>query len=113
MTLLLTVSEVGDIVPVMTDHLSPLTVAELLLGGVETVARIGGRDEKAAYHWRNANSMRDAGDIPSTRIMRSLLAHAGAHDIPLKPEYLIWGAPAAEIEALLDQMADRRPEDAA
>lgn len=51
-----------------------------------------------------------AGDMPSARVMRSLLAHAAAKGIPLKPEHLIWGAPAAEVEALLKQMAAASPE---
>lgn len=98
----------------MSKHLSPVTVAEVMLGGIENVARIAGRDDKAAYHWRHANSIRAAGDIPSAEIIRRLLNHAGAHGIPLRAEHLIWGAPAAEVDALLRQMAARRlPEDAA
>ncbi len=89
----------------MTEHLAPLTVAETLLGGIEEVSRISGRGDKAAYHWRHRNTARDDGDMPSARVMRSLLAHAAAHGIPLKPEHLIWGAPAAEVEGILQQMA--------
>lgn len=89
----------------MSEHLTPLTVAEILLGGIEEVGRLSGRDGKAAYHWRNQNSARDAGDMPSTRVMRSLLAHAAAKGIPLRAEHLIWGAPAAEVEEILKSMA--------
>lgn len=78
-----------------------------MLGSIEDVGRICGRDPKAPYHWRHANTTRDAGDIPSARTMRSLLSYTAANDIPLKPEHLIWGAPAAEIEDLLDLMQQR------
>lgn len=97
----------------MSEHLEPVAVAEKLLGSIEDVARASGRDPKAAYHWRHANTARDAGDIPSARNMRSLLTFAAANDIPLKPEHLIWGAPAAEIEALLEQMRTRPAPDLA
>ncbi len=92
----------------MSKHLEPLAVAEILLGGIETVARASGRDEKAAYHWRHANTARDAGDIPSARNMRGMLTYSDTHGLGLKPEHLIWGAPAAEIEALLEEMR-RKP----
>ncbi len=94
----------------MTQHLAPLSIAETLFGGPEGVSRIVGVTDKAVYHWRHKNTAREAGDMPSARVMRSLLAHAAAKGIPLKPEHLIWGAPAAEVEALLKQMAAASPE---
>jgi hypothetical protein len=39
--------------------------------------------------------------------MRLLLAHAAARGIPLTAEHLIWGAPAAQIEALLAASSER------
>lgn len=93
----------------MRNHLPPITIAERLLGGIEEVGRVAGLDPKAAYHWRHPNSRRDAGDMPSVRIMRNLLAHARARGIPLTADHLIWGASAAEIDALLEQMAAAAP----
>lgn len=85
-------------------HLTPVQVAERLIGPPPVLSRAAGVAEKASYGWRRASASRDAGDIPEGRQMRRLLAHAAARGIPLKPEHLIWGAPAAEIEALLEQM---------
>lgn len=93
----------------MSEYFDPLTVAERLLGGIEAVSRIAGRSEKVGYQWRHANGKRAPGDLPGPGVMRSLLAHATANGIPLKPEHLIWGAPAAEIEALLADMPQADP----
>lgn len=87
--------------------MTPFEIVERLIGRPEVVSSVIGLSGKTAYGWRRPSAARDAGDIPSARTMRSLLAHAAAHRIPLKPEHLIWGAPAAEIEALLEQMRDR------
>lgn len=86
------------------DHLTPLQVAEALIGPPTAVSRAAGLTHKAAYNWRFGSAVREAGDIPTVMHMRSILAYAAAHAIPLKPEHLIWGAPAAEVEALLGQM---------
>ena len=94
------------------DHLPPLEVAEKLLGGLTAVSRIAGRSEKVGYQWRHRNFTRQPGDLPSADVMRKLLSYSERHAIPLKPEHLIWGAPAAEIEALLDQMRARPLPDA-
>lgn len=85
----------------MSSHLTPAQVCERLLGPPEVLGPIGGNGSKSAYVWRQASKFRDAGDLPSARIMRALLTHASARGIPLRPDHLIWGAPAAEIEALL------------
>ena len=87
----------------MSDHLAPLTVAAKLLGGIERVALAAGRDPKAAYHWRHPNSSRAPGDLPSPTVMRAVLAYAKARDIPLTADHMLYGAPAAEIEALLSE----------
>lgn len=89
----------------MSDNLTPSEIVELLIGRPEVVGPMIGMSDKAGYRWRHSAANRDAGDIPSARTMRSLLAHAAAKGIPLKPEHLIWGAPAAEVEELLKQMA--------
>lgn len=88
----------------MSNNLTPFQVVERLIGPPEAVGPIAGMNEKTSYGWRKSSANRDAGDIPSARTMRSLLAHAAAKGIPLKAEHLIWGAPAAEVEALLHTM---------
>jgi hypothetical protein len=55
---------------------------------------------KSPYAWKRESNKRDAGDLPSVRIMRALLSHATARGIPLRAEHLIWGASEAEIAAL-------------
>lgn len=82
----------------------------MLIGRPEVFGPAIGMSGKTSYRWRRPAEGRDAGDIPSTRIMRALLTHAAANDIPLKPEHLIWGAPAAEVEEILQQMAARKIE---
>lgn len=77
-----------------------MQVCEALIGPIETIARIAGQKPKAAYRWRHRSEWRDAGDIPSARYMRALLAHATARGIPLTADHLIWGASAEELAAL-------------
>ena len=85
----------------MRHDLTPLEVCERLIGPPSAIAAAVGYTEKAPYLWRKESDVRDAGDLPSVRIMRKLLTHAAARGIPLTAEHLIWGADAAEIEALL------------
>lgn len=93
----------------MSDQLTPFQVCERMLGSASEIALICGFDRTAAYAWRNSPrpsrsfsaKSRDPGDLPSSRIQRRLLAHAAARGIPLTADHLIWGAPAAEIDALL------------
>jgi len=85
----------------MTEHLTPVDVLERMIGGPEAIAAAIGADRTLPYAWRRSSKARDAGDIPSARNMRRLLAYAGARGIPLRADHLIWGAPRAEIEALL------------
>ncbi len=84
----------------MRDNLTPLEVCERLIGPPAVIAELLGYVRTAPVQWRRGAENRDAGDLPSARIMRSLLAHAAARKIPLTAEMLIWGASAAEIEAL-------------
>lgn len=83
----------------MSDHLTPLEVCERLIG-IGSIAEVLGYDRSAPFGWRHPSSSRDAGDFPSARIQRRLLAYAVARQIPLTAEHLIWGASADEIEAL-------------
>lgn len=87
----------------MSKHLTPLAVLERLIGPPEVIAKAAGLHVKSAFPWRRPSSMREAGDLPSFRIARRLLAYAAARQIPLTAEHLIWGAPEAEIAALVSQ----------
>ena len=82
-----------------------MEVCLALIGRPEELSRIAGLGPKAAYGWRYGSKWRDDGDVGSARHMRALLAHARQHGIPLTAEHLIWGADAAEIEALLAAQA--------
>lgn len=84
----------------MSDHLTPVQVCERLIGPLAELERIVGYRPKAGYGWLRSSQERDAGDLPSTRLQKRLLAHAAARGIPLTADHLIWGADAAEIEAL-------------
>jgi hypothetical protein len=85
----------------MSEHLTPAAVVEHMIGRPEIVGTAIGLNEKTAYSWRKPAHARDAGDIPSARHMRRLLAYAAARGIPLSERHLIWGATRAEIEALM------------
>jgi len=89
----------------MSNNLTPLAICERLIGPPEVLGGVAGLGPKAAYGWRRPSKNRDAGDL-SPRIMRALLAHAAARGIPLRADHLIWGAPAAEIEALANPAAN-------
>lgn len=86
--------------------MTPSDVCERLIG-IGVIAKVLGYDRSAPFQWRHASKTRDAGDLPSARAMRRLLAHAAARQIPLTAEHLIWGADAAEIEALAAGLAAR------
>jgi len=84
----------------MSSNLTPIQVAERLIGPPDLLGTITKMGPKAAYGWRRGSKFRDAGDLPSPRLMRALLAHAAARGIPLTADHLIWGASEAEIAAL-------------
>lgn len=88
----------------MSEHLTPAEVAEHMIGRPEVIGAAIGVNGKTAYAWRAGAHGRDAGDIPSARHMRRLLAYAAAHNIPLSERHLIWGAQRVEVEALLAAM---------
>lgn len=90
----------------MSEHITPAAVVEYLIGRPEKIGAAIGSDPKLAYSWRKPSKNRDAGDIPSARHMRRLLAFARANQIPLEPRHLIEGATRAEIEALLGRSGE-------
>lgn len=75
------------------------------MGPPERVGPILGLNSKATYLWRRASGSRDAGDIPSARQMRRLLAHSAAGNLGLTADHLIWGASEDEIAAVLTARA--------
>jgi hypothetical protein len=85
----------------MSDHLTPMMVLERLFGRPEHIARIAAVHPKAPYQWRRASSTRRAGDLPSAAVQRIFLRRARAEGLDLDPVWLIEGAPAAAVEALL------------
>jgi len=104
----------------MSDHLTPVQVCERMIGPLPVLEGIVGYKPKAGYGWLRSSGGRDPGDFPSVRLMRRLLTHAGRHHIPLTADHLIWGADAAEIEALVAnralnpaEIADRLRQEAA
>lgn len=104
----------------MSSHLTPVEVCLRLIGPLPMLEVAVGYKPKAGYLWMAASKNRDAGDFPTTRLMRRLLAHAARHHIPLTADHLIWGASAEDIEALLAvraltpaEIADRLRQEAA
>lgn len=85
----------------MSGHLAPASVIEHMIGRPEVVADAIGKDRSTVFSWQRPSKHREAGDIPSSRDMRRLLAYAAARRIPLRAEHLIWGAPRAEVEELM------------
>ena len=78
-----------------------MDVCERLIGDPRRLAAICGLEVKSAFPWRRASKWRDAGDLPSAKTQRALLAHSAAHRLGLTAEHLIWGASEAEIDAIL------------
>ncbi len=85
----------------MSNHLTPLEVCERLIGKPETVAEASGLHKKSAFPWRHASKWREAGDLPSAKVMRALLAHSTARGLGLTADHLISGAEEAEIAEIL------------
>lgn len=85
----------------MGTKLTPLEVAERLIGPQEQIAALVGYQSKAPYVWRRASQWREPGDFPSARIMRRLLDHSEAHGLGLTAEHLVRGAETSEVEAIL------------
>jgi len=87
----------------MSKHLTPTDVALRLFGGAKGVGLVIASHEKTPLAWKRGSQWREPGDIPSTRIMRLLLASAKFRGIPLTAEHLIYGASEAEMAALSGQ----------
>lgn len=90
----------------METKLTPMQVAERLIGPPDTLGPIAGVTGKRPYAWRRASNYRDAGDFPSPRIMRALYDFSCANDLGLTLTHLVYGADAAEVDAIL---AARQP----
>ena len=84
----------------MSSHLTPLEVCIRLIGDYELVSAASGMKPKASYAWRNASAWRDAGDM-SPRANRAILTYSRQHGLGLTADHLIFGAPEAEIAAIL------------
>lgn len=85
----------------MSNYLTPVTVAERLIGDIELISDILGLSDKAAYSYRNPTSQRDAGDFPSSRHLRKLLKYSDDNKLGLTAEHLICGASEADVNAIL------------
>ena len=84
----------------MSDHLTPVEVCQRLIGPLPDLERIAHYKPKSAYAWLRSSSDREAGYLPSVKLMQVFLTYAATHHIPLTADHLIWGAPADEIAAL-------------
>jgi hypothetical protein len=93
----------------MKQQITPLEVCFRLIGTHSVIAEIIGYGPTAPYLWEREARNRRAGDLPSTPIMRALLAHSAARQLGLTAEHLIWGATEAEIEAILAERGVASP----
>lgn len=82
----------------MSEQFTPLEVVERIIGDIARLAAICGMDSKAPYHWRRGSGVRPAGYIPIHRA-NQLWLHCKQRGLPMRPEWLLEGATAAEIEA--------------
>jgi hypothetical protein len=78
-----------------------LDVCKHLIGREDVLAGICRVEDKSPFAWARPSKYRDAGDFPSARHMRQLLAHSDTHRLGLTARHLIEGAQLAEIEAIL------------
>lgn len=76
----------------MKQHLSPVDVCVALLGSVPAVGEAAGLRGKSAFPWRRPSNFRDAGDLPSVRVLRKIHGELVARDLPVKLEWLVYGA---------------------
>lgn len=84
----------------MSSHLTPVRVCERLIGPLPVLESIAGYRPKSGYAWLRGAIDREPGYFPSVSLMQRMLTYARAHGIPLTEQHMIWGAEAAEIEAL-------------
>lgn len=81
--------------------MTPVQVAEALIGPPPVLGPALGVSASAPFQWRYQRGRRDAGDFPSTAIVRRLLAYSNARGLGLTEKHLIWGATVPEIEEIL------------
>lgn len=82
-------------------RLTPLQICTRVVGSIAAVADALGLERTAVSHWQHGTHSRRAGDLPSTTYTRAMLAHCAARDLPMRADWLIWGATAAEVDAAL------------
>jgi hypothetical protein len=85
----------------MGSYLTPMQVCEALLGKPEEIGLAAGLHPKSTFLWRRASGERDAGDLPSARVMRRLLAHSRERGLGLTARHLVEGATEDEVAAIL------------
>jgi hypothetical protein len=85
----------------MNAHLTPLEVCRRLFGSLEALALDLGYSEKAPYNWRHASDKRDAGDLPSAKIMRRVLQISKGRGLGLTARHLVEGATEEEVASIL------------
>lgn len=83
----------------MSDHLTPLQVCEAVIGPLPVLERIAGKRPKAGYAWRREAHNRRSGDL-TPDAMRRIWRHVERNKLPIKPEWLIAGAPRSEVDAV-------------
>lgn len=84
----------------MSEQYTPLEVSRRIIGDIPVLAGICGMHNKAPYHWLRPSAGRPAGYIPIQRAAQ-LWRHCHAHGLPMRPEWLLVGARADELEAAL------------
>jgi hypothetical protein len=85
----------------MTQDLTPMEVCVRLIGPEPAIAGALGYARSGPWLWHKPAKGRDAGDLPSTKIMRALLSHSRTHNLGLTADHLIWGASEAEIADIM------------
>lgn len=90
----------------MSSNLTPLDVAERLIGSKPRLAEICGVGPKAPYTWARAAKWRPAGYFPVSAQLK-LIAHVRRAGLPVDPLWLIEGAPIEAVHGALDEMKAR------
>lgn len=90
----------------MSSNLTPLDVCKRLIGREPELAAICEVLPQTPFAWTRSAAWRDAGDVPSTRYQRRLLAHSDKHGLGLTARHLIEGASEDEVAAILAARAD-------
>lgn len=86
----------------MDAKMTPVDVAAAAFGGLSKVAPAVGQHRTRGWHWKKGKGVsRPAGDFPSLKVVRDVRAAAAARGIDLPVAWLVYGAPEAEVSALL------------